>query len=59
MPEFLFVHGLEGSVIILFILIVLNVSSPNKLEYVLVSRNDAVCVATGSEFCLDVLYGTC
>jgi len=49
MPWFLFVYGLDGRVIVLLVLIVLMVPSPNKLESALVG-------AAESEFCLDVLY---
>ena len=56
MPWFLFVHGLEGGVIVLLVLIVLMVASPNKLKSALVRRIDEVHAATKSEFCLDVLY---
>ena len=55
MPGFLFIYGSEGSVIILFVLIVLIVSSPNELKSTMI--NDAVRAATESEFCLNVLNG--
>ena len=56
MPWSICVHGLEGGVIVLLVLIVLMISSPNKLASTLVRHIDAVHAAAESEFCLAILY---